>query len=85
MRTFDYTVKDATGIHARPAGLLAKKAKDFESTISIEKDGKRVNISKLMAIMALGVKGGETVKVTVEGADEDAAFESIKSFFEENI
>lgn len=40
MKKFSYTIKDEAGIHARPAGLLAKKAKKFESTIILEKGGK---------------------------------------------
>lgn len=85
MKTFAYTIKDEVGIHARPAGLLAKKAKSFESTIMLEKGGKSVNLTKLMAVMGLGVKCGDTVNVTVEGADEDAACEAMQTFFAENL
>ena len=70
---------------ARPAGLLAKKAKEFESVCTIEKGGKSVNITKLMALMGLGVKQGDTVTVTCEGADEDKASEALKAFFEETL
>ena len=38
MKTFDYTIKDELGIHARPAGLLVKEAKKFESACTITKD-----------------------------------------------
>lgn len=85
MKTFTYTIKDEVGIHARPAGLLAKKAKEFESTVTIEKDGKLVNASKLIALMGLGVKCGETVKITVEGADEESAAEAMEEFFKANL
>lgn len=80
MKTFSYTITDEVGIHARPAGLLAKKAKEFESVCTIEKGGKSVNITKLMALMGLGVKQGDTVTVTCEGADEDKASEALKAF-----
>ena len=79
MKTFSYTITDEVGIHARPAGLLAKKAKEFESVCTIEKGGKSVNITKLMALMGLGVKQGDTVTVTCEGADEDKASEALKA------
>lgn len=81
MKTFSYTITDEVGIHARPAGLLAKKAKEFESVCTIEKGGKSVNITKLMALMGLGVKQGDTC----EGADEDKASEALKAFFEETL
>lgn len=85
MKTFAYTIQDEVGIHARPAGLLAKKAKGFESTIMMEKSGKSVNLTKLMAVMGLGVKCGDTVTVTVEGADEEVAYEEMRAFFTENL
>lgn len=85
MKTFNYTIKDEIGIHARPAGLLAKKAKEFESTITLEKNGKSVNVTKLMMLMGLGVKCGETVTVTVEGPDEDKAATEMEAFFNANL
>ena len=85
MKTFSYTIRDEIGIHARPAGLLAKKAKEFQSTITIEKDGKSASAAKLMMLMGLGVKGGDTVTVTVEGADEEAAAAAIEEFFKANL
>ena len=85
MRTFEYTIKDKLGIHARPAGMLAKTAKGVESTVTIEKGGKSAVATKLMAVMGLGVKCGDTVTVTVEGADEDTAVKTIQEFFENNL
>lgn len=85
MKTFTYTIKDESGIHARPAGLLAKKAKEFESTVVVEKNEKAVNAEKLMAVMGMGIKCGETVTVTVEGADEAKAAENLEEFFKNNL
>lgn len=85
MKTFEYTIKDELGIHARPAGLLVKEAKKFESECTITKDGKTKKLTQLMMLMSLGVKQGDTVTVTVEGADEDTAVESLKAFFENNL
>ncbi len=85
MQKFNYVIKDEVGIHARPAGLLVKEAKKYESTIQIVKDSKSAVATKLMAVMGLGVKCGDTVEVVVEGADEAVAFEGIKAFFESNL
>ena len=85
MKTFTYTIKDEIGIHARPAGLLAKKAKEFESTVTIDKNGRSVNVTKLMLLMGLGVKCGDTVTVTIDGADEDKAAAEMEKFFSENL
>ena len=85
MKTFEYTIKDELGIHARPAGLLAKEAKKFESECTITKDGKTKKLSQLMMLMSLGVKQGDTVTVAADGADEDTAIAELKAFFEANL
>ena len=85
MKSFEYTVKDPVGIHARPAGMLSREGKKYKSAICVVKDGKSANILRLMALMSLGVKCGETVTVTVEGEDEDVAFAGIQAFFQENL
>ena len=85
MKSFEYTVKDPIGIHARPAGMLSREGKKYKSAITVIKNGKSANILRLMALMGLGVKCGETVTVTVEGEDEDVAFAGIKEFFETNL
>lgn len=85
MKNFEYTIKDELGIHARPAGMLVKEAKKYESTISIVKEGKSADATRLMSVMGLGVKCGNVVEITAEGADEDAAIEGMKAFFEANL
>lgn len=86
MRQFQYVISDPVGIHARPAGLLAKQAKTLDSTITITKDdGKSAVATKLMAVMGLGIKGGSTVTITVEGGDEEANVAVMERFFRENL
>ena len=85
MKKIVYTVKDELGIHVRPAGLLVKEIQKFESDVTIEKNGKIASGRKLMALMGLGVKRGETITVTVEGSDEDAAASAVETFLTENL
>lgn len=86
MKQFHYTITDALGIHARPAGLLAKTAKSFaDSVITVEKNGTAVRVTQLMKLMGLGVKQGDTVTVTIVGGDEDAAAAAVEAFFHENL
>ncbi|MGN0365622.1 MAG: HPr family phosphocarrier protein [Suilimivivens sp.] len=85
MKKFTYQVKDQLGIHARPAGMLINEAKKHKSVITIDTGAKKAELTRLMAVMALGVKCGQTVTVTVEGEDEDKALSEIKSFFEANL
>ena len=86
MKQFEYTIQDANGIHARPAGLLVKAAKTLDSAITLETAaGKSAVATKLMAVMGLGIKQGVTVTVTVEGRDEEASAAAMEKFFSENL
>lgn len=85
MKMFDYVVKDEMGIHARPAGLLVKEAKKYTSTILLKKADAQADATRIMSVMAMGVKKGDCVTVTVEGEDEETACVEIKSFFENNL
>ena len=85
MKTFEYTIKDELGIHARPAGMLAKTVKALDSEITITKGEKTVGVAKLMAVMGLGVKCGDTVTITINGGNEDAAEAAVKDFLNANL
>ena len=86
MKQFTYTIKDALGIHARPAGLLAKKAKSYaDTTVTITANGKTVNLGQLMKLMALGVNQGTEVTITCDGANEEEAAAGLLAFLEENL
>ncbi len=85
MKEFEYKIVDEIGIHARPAGLLVKKAKEFDANIIVECKDKKTNAKSLFGVMGLGVKCGDTVSVTVEGDDEVQASAEIEAFFKENL
>lgn len=85
MRSFTYTITDSVGIHARPAGMLAKAAKEYNSEIIIKKGEKSVNVTKVIAVMGMGIKCGDSITVSIEGDDEDIAYNAIEKFFEENL
>lgn len=85
MQTFDFIIKDEAGIHARPAGLLVKKVSSLSSTITLTKDEKSVNASKLFAVMSLGVKCGDKITINISGEKEAEDAQIIKDFFAENF
>ncbi len=86
MKSFTYTITDPLGIHARPAGLLAKAAKAYsDTTVTVTKDGSTVKASQLMKLMGLAVKQGSEVIVAAEGPAEEEAIIAMKKFFEENL
>ena len=86
MKSFEYTITDPVGIHARPAGLLVKEIKSHAgSAVTITKGEKSVNALKLMALMQMGIKQGDTVRIDVEGGDEETVAAAIEAFLKANL
>ncbi|MDR0589423.1 MAG: HPr family phosphocarrier protein [Spirochaetaceae bacterium] len=76
------TVTNRAGIHARPAALLVQTAKDFASTIYLERDDDRINGKSIMGIITLGAGYGSKIKIIAEGEDEQAAVDALVRLFE---
>lgn len=85
MKSFDYLIKDDMGLHARPAGMLVKEVKNYESTITLISNGKSANASKLLAVLGLGAKKGTNLTVQAEGPDEDKAVVELEKFLSQNL
>ena len=85
MKEFTYVITDEQGVHARPAGMLVKFAKELQSSVTITKDGKSADATRLMAVMGLGIKKGQEITVRVEGDNEEAEEAAIAGFFRENL
>jgi len=85
MKEISYVIKDPLGIHARPAGLLVKKAASFKSDITITKNEKTADLKKIFGIMSLAAKQGDTVVIKISGEDEEQAYEAINEFLNENL
>lgn len=85
MQSFNYVIKDELGIHARPAGLLVKEAKKFDSNIRIKKGDNEINATQLFKLMGLGIKNGDQIEVITEGEDELIANKALQKFFQENL
>lgn len=85
MKKLAVVISDDLGIHARPASELVKEAKKYQSIIKIKKGEKEVVATQLIMLMGLGVKKGEAVEFTIEGADEEIAYHAIMRFIEANL
>lgn len=70
------------GLHARPAGALVKKAKEFESKIELVYNGKSFNAKAIIKLLSSGIKAGAEITVTADGADEETALASVVEFIE---
>jgi len=73
----EVSVKNSSGLHARPATLLVKKASSFKSDVSIEYNGKKANVKSLIGVLSLAVTKDALIKVVASGDDEALAVEEI--------
>ena len=70
----------SSGLEARPAAMLVQVASQYESSIYVESEEKRVNAKSIMGMMTLGLAEGAHVKVTADGSDEESAIEGIEKY-----
>ncbi|CUH91942.1 HPr family phosphocarrier protein [Herbinix luporum] len=68
------------GLEARPVALLVQVASQYESSIFVECDEKKINAKSIMGMMSLGLASGEKVFVTAEGPDEEEAIKNIEKY-----
>lgn len=71
------TITNASGLHARPAGMFVKKAAEFKSTVEVKAKGKNVNAKSIMGIMSLGLAQGDELTIVANGEDQENAVNAL--------
>ena len=78
------TVELASGLEARPVAMLVQVASQYESSIYVEIESKKVNAKSIMGMMTLGLAAGEQVTISADGADENQAVTDIEQYLSNN-
>ena len=65
------------GLHARPAAMFVKKAKQFDSDIRVVKEGREANAKSTLKVMTLGAKKDDKIIIRAEGEDAEAAVDAL--------
>ncbi|HEY4744556.1 MAG TPA: HPr family phosphocarrier protein [Desulfuromonadaceae bacterium] len=73
----EFVIINKLGLHARASALFVKTASRFDSEVKLAKEGVEVNGKSIMGIMMLAASKGSTVRLTVNGADEIEAMQTI--------
>ncbi|MCH5185000.1 MAG: HPr family phosphocarrier protein [Oscillospiraceae bacterium] len=81
----DVSVQNQVGLHARPATFFIQKANEFKSTIWVEKDERKVNAKSLLGVLSLGITKGTTINIMADGADEEAAVNTLVDLINSNF
>jgi catabolite repression HPr-like protein len=68
------------GLEARPIAMLVQVASQYESSIHVESDEKKINAKSIMGMMSLGLVSGQKILVSAEGSDEEEAINSIENY-----
>jgi len=76
------TVMNESGLHTRAAAKIVEVAKNFQSEITIEKDGSRADARSVMGILILAAQQNSEVLVRANGEDEKEALQAIKKLFQ---
>jgi phosphocarrier protein len=78
-------VTNKLGLHARASAKLTQLASRFQSSIWIEKNGRRVNAKSIMGVMMLAAGIGSTVELETDGADEQVAIDELEALFNDKF
>ena len=79
------TVKNQTGLHLRPAGILCRTAMLYKSHISLKHGDTTANAKSVLSVLGAGVKTGDELEITCEGMDEQEAMEAMVKLFESGL
>ena len=71
------TIKNPTGLHLRPAGILCKEAMQYKSLITFKFRENTANAKSVLSVLGACVKCGDEIEVFCEGEDEDAALKGL--------
>lgn len=85
MVTRDVTIKNSVGLHARPATFFIQKANSFRSSISVEREDRRVNAKSLLGVLSLGIVKGMEITLVADGPDEEEAVEALANLIEKEL
>ena len=85
MTTITFEVKNALGVHARPAAFLAQACVGLASQVTLKCNGRTANGSNVLQILGLKAGRGSVLEITAEGGDEAAALETVIRVLEEKL
>ena len=85
MITRDVTIKNSVGLHARPATFFIQKANSFKSSISVEREDRRVNAKSLLGVLSLGIISGMEITLVADGPDEEEAINALTDLIDNEL
>lgn len=78
-------VKNPTGLHLRPAGILCKEAMQFKSLITFNYGGNTANAKSVLSVLGACVKSGDEIELICDGEDEQEALKALVEAVESGL
>ena len=79
------TLKNPTGLHLRPAGILCKEAMQFKSLITFSFRDSTANAKSVLSVLGACIKCGDEITFTCEGEDEEDALKALVTVVENGL
>ena len=81
----EIVVRCESGLHNKQATYFVQKANEFESSIWLESDNRKMNAKSLLGIMSLGIVTGASVVLSASGSDEEAAVNALEVLLQRDV
>ena len=81
----DIVVRCESGLHNKQATYFVQKANEFECSIWLESDNRKMNAKSLLGIMSLGIVSGAEVKLSAQGEGAEAAIEALEILLQRDV
>lgn len=81
----EMTIKNPSGLHLRPAGVLSQTAMRFKCKTTIECGDKVVAVKSVLNVMAANIKSGQSITLICDGEDEEEAMKAISGAIEDGL
>lgn len=85
MKEIKYVVTNPLGVHARPCALLAQCCVNYKSEILVHCNEKSADGRNVLSLLSLHIQCGDTMRITIEGEDENQAYENVLSVIEKEF
>jgi phosphocarrier protein len=85
MKEGKFIIGSSLGIHARPAANIAKMSAKYKCEVTIEVNNKKASAKNVLMLISLGAKKGSNLTLNVEGEGEEALFEELREYIENNF
>ena len=79
------TIKNPTGLHLRPAGILCREAMNFKSLVTFLYRGNTANAKSVLSVLGACIKSGDEIELVCDGEDEEEALKVLVTLIEEGF